>query len=196
MVLIKKFTYRADANEEWSNKYYLDGTDPADAAAWLTLYNALTAEEKKLYESSVKIVRAYGYTSDSPSAGAAWVRDATLLGAEITGTGSFTGNLMAGDQAAMLYWKTGRLTSKGKAIYLRKFFHGGRVHLTERDQIAANWKTELESFATLLASGAGVDGRHIRGIGQSTDTIFTSGASPYVTTRTLKRRGRRPTPAP
>lgn len=196
MILVKKFTYRGNSQEEWSNRYFLDGADPADASEWLDIFTPLAAAEKAVYSSASAIVRAYGYTSDAPSATTVWIKDLETAGPTIPGTKSISAVRMAGDQAACVWWKTDRLTSHGKAIYLRKFFHGGEMDASGGDDLSAASITAYETFATLLASGAGVDGRHIRGRGESSDVIFDSGVLPHVTTRTLKRRGKRPTPAP
>jgi hypothetical protein len=60
LTIVKRFPYRGDANEEWSNQYHLTGSIPADSTAWKTLADALIAEEKKLYTSGTKVIRAYG----------------------------------------------------------------------------------------------------------------------------------------
>jgi len=191
LIVIKRFDYRGVA-EEWSNRYYLTGGDPVTPGEWATLFDALNAQEKTLYHSGVHIVRGYGYTSDAASATSVWTKDLTLLAAEVAGTAT-GGRPMSGDQVALVYWKTTRMNSRGKAIYLRKFFHAGYLNTSRQDELDPSHKVAYESFATLLATGAGVAGRHIRGPGVATDTIVTSGANLFVTTRTLKRRGKRPT---
>lgn len=196
LTVIKRMTYRGDTGEEWSNTYHLDGGDPADATAWNTIFTAMATAEKTCYGSASKICRAYGHVSDDPSAASVWSKDLDVSGPLISGTFSAGGQVTAGDQAAYVWWKTARLTSTGKPIYLRKFFHTAYVNSSAPDELNPSYITNLEAFATLLASGAGVDGRHIRGPGVASDTIYDSGAGPYITTRTLKRRGKRPTPAP
>lgn len=190
---MKKFTYRGDANEEFSNKYYLTGTDPASPAAWTTLFDALVAEEKKLFTNNVSIIRGYGYTDDSPTAASVWSRDLVAAAATVAGTFVGGGQTTPGDVAACVRWKTSRLTSKGKPIYLRKYYHGARADASVADNVLAAHKTAYEAFATLLWDGAGVDGREIRGPGQASEVILGSSCLPHLTTRTLKRRGKRPT---
>ena len=194
IVLIKSFPYR-DLPEEWSNKYFLTGADPASPAEWTTLFDALVAEEKKLYSSVCKVVRGYGYTDDSPSAASVWSRDLTAAEAEVLGTFTVAGSQQPGDAAATVRWKTSRLSSSGKPIYLRKYFHCVFGKTGDADEITATQIVAYEAFATLLWDGAGVDSRFIRGPGQSSEDIVGSSCSKYITTRTLKRRGRRPTTA-
>jgi hypothetical protein len=196
MVLIKRFTYRGDPNEEWSNRYYLTGADPTSNAGWLTLFNQLAQIERSLYTSEHLITRAYGYTSDSPNAAAVYIRDLKAQNAEIPGEHVASGVELPGDCAGIVRWRTARLTSKGKNIYLRKFMHGVFGVDGTPDNVAATQLAKYTNFAQWLASGAETGGRTIRGPGQATETILGSQGMPFTTTRTLKRRGKRPTPAP
>jgi hypothetical protein len=193
LVLVKSFLYRADANEEWSNRYYLTGADPASPAEWTTLFDAFVAQEKLLYPATTKVVRGYGYTDDSPTSAAVWSRDLVAGSITVAGTATPSGRSMPGDVVAVVRWKTSRLTSKGKPIYLRKFFHDPWGQGTTGDLLNTTMKSAYEAFANLLWSGAGIGSRHIRGPGQTSETIVGASCSPYLTTRTLKRRGRRPT---
>ena len=193
ITIIKKMTYRGDATEEWSNRYFLTGADPVSHEEWMDIFTPLTTAEKALYDSSHIIVAAYGYDDDGDSASAVWSRDLRTSGS-IAGTHT-VGSLSKtpGDAAFNVRWKTSRLTSKGKPIYLRKYYHGALISAGTPDTLASTQVTAANAFATELWDGAGIDGRFIRGPGQSSETILGSLCSPYVTTRTLKRRGRRPT---
>ncbi len=194
--IIKRFTYRGDPTEEWSNKYYFTGAVPSDATAWKALADALIVQEKALYLSTSAVVRAYGHDSDDPNASAVWSYDylaasATVAGTATTGTGTYP----AGDQAAWIRWKTSRLTSPGgKAIYLRKYYHAVPTEEdspTTADDVAAGWKTSAGLFATKMTDGTFIDGRTIRSR-TNAETIVNHAVSQYITTRTLKRRGKRP----
>lgn len=193
LTLIKKFTYRLDATEEWSNKYYFTGSVPADSTAWKALTDALATQEKTCYTNASQTVRAYGYNSDDLHASAVWSWDYIAQGGAQAGTAISTGgNLMAGDQAAMLEWKTSRLSSKGKPIYLRKYFHCLNSATGNPDSLLTANKTALETFGTKMMDGTFLDARTLRSR-LNTETLTARIASPWVTTRTLKRRGRRPT---
>jgi len=195
VTLIKRMTYRGDASEEWSNQYHFSGSVPADNTAWKALYDALIVQEKTLYLSTCAVVRAYGYDSDADDAVAVDSYDylaaaATVAGTATTGTGTYP----AGDQAAWIRWKTSRLNTKGKPIYLRKYYHGVPTEEdspTTSDTVAAGWITSAQAFGTKMFDGTFLDGRTIRSR-LNAETILNRGVSTYITTRTLKRRGKRP----
>jgi hypothetical protein len=193
ITLIKRFPYRG-VEEEYSNTYALTGSDPADAAAWVALMNALITAEKTHQSSVVDYVRAYGYDSDSETASAVWSRDLVAASETVMGTLSGSGmTQMPGDVAYWVRWKTSRLTSKGKPIYLRKYFHFAFADPADPDKIGPAQKTAALAFAAKMWDGTFLDGRTVRAPGQSSETIVGANASTYLTTRTLKRRGRRPT---
>lgn len=191
ITLIKRFNYRGDPTEEWSNKYWLTGTLPADDVAWKAMADGLIANEKLCYSSGSQVVRAYGYADNSPTADSVWQHDYLLAGTAVPGVlAAGTGILMAGDQAGTLWWKTTRKTTRGKWIYLRKYFHDGFISATDTDSLSANTLAAYNGFADFLKDDV-LFGRHIRSAAQ-VETIQLEGVSPWVTTRTLKRRGRRP----
>lgn len=195
VTLVKKMTYRGDPNEEWSNKYFLTGGVPASDADWLALVNALKTAEKAVYSSDSTIVRAYGYDSDALNADAVYVRDMVAASETVAGTASGTGGVIPQrESAAWVRWKTSR-RARGKAIYLRKYFHCVFASSTATDQPSANAITILTAFGAKMRDGTFLDGRTVRARGQTGETFLGHSCSAYMTTRELKRRGRRPTPA-
>lgn len=196
LVIIKRFTYRGNANEEYSNRYLLSGTTPANSAAWRTLFDAVVAEEKKLYKSNVTVVAGYGYDSPSPTAHAVWSVDLTVSpNSPVAGTYTGGGYQTPGDGAAWVRWGLDKLNSKGKRVYLRKYFHPAYIDTTQNsgnggDAIMAAWVTAATAFGAFMDGTAGSLGRVI------TDAAGTAtvghAVSAYITTRTLKRRGKRP----
>lgn len=195
VTLVKRFNYRGDATEEFSNQYWLSGAVPTGSTPWKALADALIAQEKGVYPADVVVVRAYGYATDVESDPAVWSYD--YLGAAATVAGTFPPGALSrapGDAAMWIRWKTDRLNTKGRPIYLRKYFHGvvqqGNTAPT-CDDVATGQKTALTAFATKLRDGTFLDGRLIRS--QSHDEgLLVPSVSQYVTTRTLKRRGKRP----
>lgn len=202
LTVVKRFTYRGDATEEYSNTYWLTGTVPADDTAWRALFDAMVVSEKQVYPSSVTVVRGYGYadnqghfgprpagTEVSPSV---WTRDLVAAAATVAGTLAVTSEIRCpGDAAVWVRWKTSRL-NKGKAIYLRKYFHPAYAASAGAfDQIANAQRDALLLHAAKMWDGTFISGRKITAAG-STDVIVGANHSPYVTTRTLRRRGKRP----
>lgn len=194
LVIIKRFTYRGDATEEYSNKYFYLGSDPADATAWRAFFDAVVLQEKTLYPAAVSVVGGYGYDSDSEDATAVWTVDLTVSpnvvvpGTLSTGAGVYS----AGDDAVWIRWGTSRFNSKGKRIYLRKFFHpAASAAATGGDAVHGTWKTAANAYAAKWHSGTDFGNRTISAQGHD-DTIVGHGVSDYITTRTLKRRGKRP----
>jgi hypothetical protein len=191
LTIIKEFTYRGDANEEWSNHYWLSGSDPADSAAWRTLFDALVTEEKKLYPPTTKVVAGYGYTSTADDRTAVWSVDLKVApNTVVAGTYSGFGDVNPGDTAVWVRWGLDRLNSKGKRIFLRKYFHPGLSASAAPDTVHADQIAALTAFGNKLRDGSFTGGRKI------TDThgtnVVGSGVSQFITTRTLKRRGKRP----
>lgn len=194
MTTIKRFTYRG-AIEEYSNQYWFTGDAPSSPTDWRALFDALCTQEKTVYRNDTELIGGYGYDSDADGATAVWSVDLTVSPeVVIPGTLTVTGGAAhPGDVAVWARWKTSRLNTKGKAVYLRKYFHGAYSDSAVGvDTILPNQKTKLTDFATKLKDGTFISARTITARGH-TDTILSVGASSYLTTRTLKRRGRRPT---
>jgi hypothetical protein len=189
IVLVKRFNYRGQ-NEEWSNKYHFTESPPANPTDWRTLIDALANKEKTVYSAGTHIVRAYGYSDTDNDA--VFSVDYTALAEEIAGTFNEVGmSHAAGDAAVWVRWLTPDHNSRGKPIYLRKYFHGAEAEATDHDQIAVDQKAALLAFGTALAGGTGaITGFTI--CGPTGAVAGAVGASSWITTRTLKRRGRRP----
>lgn len=189
ITIIKRFTYRG-SQEEWSNTYHLEGTTPTNAAGWKTLADAIITSEKSCVRSAVSFVRAYGYQAGNEHS-VATVDYVALGGALVTGTlTQGSGAPMAGDQAAMLRCTTTKRSSKGKPVYVRKYFHGGWVDASNTDNITPQMKAALEAHGAVMIGGT-LPGSMKWCAPQGEDASIPA-ASPYVTTRTLKRRGKRP----
>lgn len=197
LTLVKKFTYRGNPNEQFSNTYCLSGATPADAAAWTTLSNALIAEEKKVYPALCKVIKSYGYSSDADDASSVFQLD--LSGAPVSGTMAVADGVIApGDNAVWVRWKTQRLTSKGRPIYLRKFFHGALPASAAAglpwDTINGGQRTALLAFGTKLMDSTFLDGRVIVGPGHSGEVVVAREASTVIGYRQLRKGRRRPPP--
>jgi hypothetical protein len=192
LVIIKQFEYRNTTDEEWSNKYWLTGTPPQSPAGWKTLADQLIDMEHLLYTPATQVVRAYGYDDNAEHAASVWGHDYLAEGEAVAGTLADAGSArFAGDQAGFCWWQTSRRTSRGKWIYLRKYFHDGLTFVSDSDAVSGMTGSQYIGFAAKLFDGSWAGARVIRS--QSQDELLqASGASSWVTTRTLKRRAKRP----
>jgi hypothetical protein len=203
LTIVKQFDYRGNPIEEFSNTYWLTGGAPTDAQ-FLALFDAIVAVEKTIYPTEgsggAKVVRGYGYRDDSGHKPgdtgtvhpADWVHD--IAASPVAGTLTMTDSdqRLPGDAAVWVRWKTSRRTDPGgKAIYLRKYFHPACRTTGAHDAVLPAQITALNALGALLDGGSLPDARKITTAGQ-TDVILSHAASSYVTTRTLKRRGKRP----
>lgn len=199
VTLVKQFTYRGNSAEEWSNTYWFTQSTPSDATAWKALADAVAASEKIVYPSTTKIVRAYGYDSPNDVTGehAAWTYD--YLGAAESISGTYVPSAaipQAGDDAWWIRWRTTRRTSPGgKLIYLRKYFHPPYTGSGGGDSVVAALRTLGTTHGNKMIDGTLPSARKLCAMHHTEDAAsFDSGdveVSTYVTTRTLKRRGKR-----
>lgn len=191
LTIIKRFTYRGQP-EEWSNTYMLTGATPSSSSAWRTLFDALVLEEKKLLFNNINIIGGYGY-DHVPTTGtsAVWSVDLTISpNVVVPGTYAGSATAMSGDTAGWIRWGLDRMNSRGKRVYLRKYFHPAAADGAINDNLHSSWKTLAVAF------GAAMDAGTLDGTRKITDRLGTAtvghAVASYATTRTLKRRGKRP----
>jgi hypothetical protein len=131
----------------------------------------------------------YGYLADGDDAAA--VVDFTVSPlTPVAGTLSLSGEKCSGDSAGTVRWLTARRTSKGKPIYLRKYLHACQANTSDADAIAAAQLTAYGTYGTALLADWGSTTNALCDLDGS--AVTSPHASPWITTRTLKRRGRRP----
>lgn len=196
IVSVKRFTYRDDASEEWSNRYWFTQAPPTTEVGWRELADYVGFIESAVVFSTTSVVRYYGYDDTDKHAHAVFVADLTLEGAEVPGHLALTGGkAMAGDQAGLIQFKTRRFNSRGKAIYLRKYLHAGATSDTDLDKIHPTLLSSYQTYATALVDGSVPGARVLRSVTQD-EQFSVVAPSSWVTTRTLKRRGKRPLPTP
>jgi len=197
LTLVKRFTYRGDSGEEWSNQYWLSAPIPTTSAEFKAQADALIGLETECYAPTSKVVAAYGYAQyeTDPKAeyiGSVWAYDYALAGEESPGKLTSAAHPMAGDQVGLLSWQTDRKSAKSKPIWLRKFFHDGFVDLTNKDHIDNGTLAAYNEFGGALGLAPAFPGLgHVRSP-VADAPILLSGGSINVTIHQLKRRGKRP----
>jgi len=186
--------YRAETEEEFSNTYHFGTSPPGDDASWTVLMNDVLNQERNIFPATVHFVRAYGYNDDADNAQAVFHHDWTVPGPPPTGAlVPPTATPFAGDQAALVWWRLDKKNSRGKWIYLRKYLHHGYATTANPDQVDATYGAALGTYVSNLANVSFHGAIRPR---KYTANITGYQASPWVTTRTLKRRGKRPRTAP
>jgi|SRR5215211_694640 len=186
-VSIKEFTYRG-LPEQWSNGYTFTGSAPGDAAGWDAFSDAMWLIEKTFLLPTSKRAHYYGYTDPDGTAqrGLAYSTvGGTNAGAMTLPSGAYQ---LPGDVAMCVRFRAGQ-TSKGKPAYVMKYYHGPYTR-DGSDTLDASIVTAITANAGKLRDGTLPGGAKLarpNGIECGVPQVI-----PYLTTRTLKRRGKRP----
>lgn len=197
VITVKVFTYRDNPLEEFSNTFAVEGSVPNGDAAWNTLINKVVGAEQSVFDSGVKWVRTYGYGSSDPHAAHLFANEYPS-GSQPVGTfvPSGTAKKGAGDQAALVQWGTDVKSHKGKPVFLRKYLHDPWLDTTDLDKLDAGYLSALNTFGQAFVPGGTVAVLRspylLSTAGSSYRSALNHQTSPWVTTRTLKRRGKRP----
>lgn len=188
ITIIKRFPYRG-LQEEYSNTYHFTGDTPSNEAGWKTLADAVIASEKTMFKSDHQFVRAYGYQAGNEHSVA--TIDYVALGGTLV-TGSLTPGSgespIFGDAAIVLRGLRAGKNSKGRNTYCFKYFHG--VFNTGNDNVNTTQKAAVLAHGQKMIAGTLPGGA--RWCAPQAQEILNVSVMPYITTRTLKRRGKRP----
>lgn len=190
VVIYKTFSYRGET-EEWGNTYHFVGDPPGTPSDWRDLVDDLITLEKTCVCNTVTIERAICYEDTDHSS--VYSYDLSAFAGTVAGTYNVStggGEAQEGGTSYMARWDTGRRSSKGKAIYLRKYWHPAIASGSAPDVVQASLVTVVAAFAgnVIASSGswpglAGPDG--VAPIGHLAQT--------YTNYRDLRKGRRRPT---
>lgn len=185
ITIVKTMTYR-EQPEEWSNKYHFSGPTPGNPEDWKTFADAIWDAERVFLPADVKISAVYGYVAGNESS--VYQNNYADPPNVITAGQQGTIVVSPGDVSAWVRWKTSERNSKGRPIYLRKYFHA--IGHTDVDKIAPAVRTGMLAYGTKMADGSLPGGRKICGPQGAVAGLVK--VPNYTTTRTLKRRGKDP----
>lgn len=189
LTLVKTFTYRGNANEQFSNTYHFTSAPPTSDGQWLSVANQIVAIEQLVFPASVSFHSATGHSTDNPHDPATFSHDYTLtppapVGTYVPSASEFP---IAGDQAAFVWWLMNYKSTKGKPVYLRKYLHAGYVeNLPHPDNVGTKYAAALETYGNQMQSIWG----GLRSVSKP-GGVSAHGHGTFITTRTLKRRGKK-----
>lgn len=154
VVITKQFTYRG-SSRQWTNRYHFEGDLPADAAHWTTLCDNITAAEKLIHRAAVSIVQATGYdassaTSTNPHGDAVFTKTYSLAG---TFTPGGSDSVFAGNDAGLVRYATTARSTKNHPVYLFNYYHGGVSDGSNKDDLASDWVTVLNTYGGAWLTG-------------------------------------------
>jgi len=187
--------------EEFANDYiWAEGApDNDDTQFWTQLSTQLVQIEQQIFDASVQYTSMYGWNNTDPHEPHVFFRtfptDANWQGKFVPGVGDIAG---AGDQAAYIRWLGSKKSKAGKPTYFRKYPHRPWTSSTDRDKLSPDYLAALTAYAS--SSIWTLKGTFINQFDQNKynagDNYATGPGtvSPWVTTRSLKRRGKRPVP--
>ncbi len=191
ITVVKEFEYRGE-QEEWSNTYAFTGPGLTDYEAMKVFCGGLASIESQMYLPTCKAIRALVYQPGSIVADRS-IDFAAELGGQVSGSLVVGSNAheWAGDQAGWIRGKIG-VNIKGRPKYVRKYYHAGCSEAGgSTDATIVQWRNAADTVAGQLVGGALPAGR--KWCGPAGQLITLTAHSNWTTTRTLKRRGRRPT---
>lgn len=191
LTVTKAFAYRG-VDEEFSNSYVFSGPNPADQTAWQAWADKVKDLEKPLFANTVRFVDWYGYDEGSWEAKPTRIDATGSWLASVIGTMPTSSSVPApGDAAFWVRWDTGQFNSQGKKVYLRKYFHGCYLGAAGGDGILGAQRTAALAYGAKMYDGASLIGT-ARIARENGALPIAHDASTYATTRTLRRRGKRP----
>lgn len=190
ILIVSKFDYRGKP-EEFSNRFSFADRQPIDQTTWLTMANALIDHMIPCFPGSTSFVRAYGYAPSAISA--EFVHDFENPGPARTGTfiPAAGQTRMPGDTAMTLRYSSAKMSTRGKHVYGRNYFHDVyNDSASAYDRLSQTQQAAFTQLGTDLCSGT-IHPRLSICLPNATWDLFSPHADQWLTTRTLHRRGKR-----
>jgi len=190
--IVQKFQFRGK-DEEFSNRYSFKDTAQFDNAAWLQLADDIISNIALCFPATTSFVRAYGYAPNAPFA--EFVHDYSS-GTPIAGTWTPPAgqSRCQGDSACFLRLSSDLFTTRGKRIYKRCYYHDVYDNgTTEFDRLSQAQQALFTTFAGKLIDGT-ISPRFVVCLPRGDvpgGTLHSPHVDQWLTTRTLKRRGKR-----
>lgn len=181
--VVKHFPYRGNANQQFSNRYHFDGSDPGSPTAWHDLMDALVLIEKTMFYADVVFDACFGYAPGSNVA----VASKTFAG--VAGTGAFgASDYCPGDCAAVARWATTKRSIKNHPVYCFSYWHGVfRAHGGDRDTLLSAQQVAMQNYATDWNTGISVGGRTYKRTTPDGHPVTGALVETYVTHRDFPR---------
>lgn len=188
--IVSSFDYRGQP-EEFSNRFSFADRQPIDDVTWKAMADALIAQMRTCFPATTTFVRAYGY---APAQFAAvWVHDYASPGPPLAGTWTTQAgsSRCQGDAAATLRYTSAKKSVRGKTVYGRNYFHDVYDDgVGAYDRLSQSQQAAFTTFGTSLCNGS-IHPRLSICLPNGTWDLFSPHCDQWLTTRTLKRRGKR-----
>lgn len=171
--------------------YHLDQV-PASTAIWESLATAVVTQEIAGLTTDTQIERTTGHIPGTPPV-LVWEFDwvppgeGGLAGQWVPSAGDVQ---TPGDTAGWVRYGTTQKNKLGKPIYLRNYYHGVYWGLN-RDEWSPSQKGHFDTLGQMFVTGFNVQGTIFRRAGPRGAVAQNHASSTWLTTRTLKRRGKR-----
>lgn len=161
--ITKTTTFRGVA-QEFANTYYYDAPEPISQAVCTAAINLLTTKEKANHSSQVNFIRGRAWSAGGSPATNNMIADIVL-----TGAGSQAANSSLDKERAFLVRFRAGVDSKGRPVYLRKWWHLDILNLAataissgqmqNTAQLSTTQRSAIEAMGddikTLSPAGAG-----------------------------------------
>lgn len=190
LTIEKSFTYRG-TREHWVNTYHFDNIPP-DSTQWQAIYVDLINKELAFLPVDVQVEGATGHNPGTPPV-LVWEIDQPPpgeggpVGLWIPQSGD---GACPGDAAFFIRYGTTQKNKLGKPIYLWNYYHGA-YHRGVVDLQASSQFTAAATMAAALVTGLSHGGVTYRRAGPRGAVAQNYKVGDFLTTRTLKHRGKR-----